>query len=370
MKHIKKIFLITVILSLILCTLTGCIPNNYTAEEEKAFLQKAKKVALSYLSDRYSGAVIREIQPETTVENAEYVLTEFANGKFVWQKHTYNFVVNAETGEVYTSVYLDEIEERLKEAIFRELGITAEETAVEECNIDYLKSGKNFYSSSFTNIFPEEESVEKLVEKILQDKETYHFTMKLQYKGEDLSMELMERESPFSTLGWVQIYHVAEDHALYVGEYGYAALPSLSREIMVLNFRGTADYTRYQTLEQDGIRVTYNAYERRIEQNEITESVISEEDIVLTMTDEFIQLDCTKDNYSMYLSTKDNNIAKKYCYVFLSCPVITEKKTTKGMWYSFEDGYVYADNVYIAEPYEIRQFYHEGNVIYSSPQKK
>lgn len=371
MNHIKKIFFITVILSLILCTLAGCIPDNYTAEEEKAFLQKAGKVASSYLSDRYSGAVIREIQPETTVENHGYVLTEFASGKFVWQKHTYNFVVNAETGEVYTSVYLDEIEERLKEAIFRELGITAEETAVEWCDIYYLKSGKNFYLSSFTNIFPEEESVEKLFEKILQDKETYSFSMSLQYKGEDLSPELMERESPFSTLSGVRIYHVAEEHALYEGEYGYSALPILSKEILELNFyEDTAGYTGYQTLEQDGIRVIYNAYERRREQNEVTESVINEEDIVLTMTDEFIRLDCTKDNYSMYLSTKDKNIAKKYLHIFLSIPGNTEKETEKGMWYSFEDGYVYADNIYIAVPYEISQYYYEGNVIYSSPQKK
>lgn len=362
MKHIKKIFFITVILSLILCTLTGCIPNSYTAEEKKAFLREAKKVASSYLSDRYRGAVIREIQPETTVKNAENVLTEFASGKFVWQKQTYDFVVNVETGEVYTSVYLDEIEERLKEAIFRELGITAEETAVGMCNI-YLSHVYGY------NVFPEEESVEKLFEKVLQDEETYHIFMYLQYKGEDLSPEMMERESPFSTLWRLHLYHVAEEHALIEGHYGKVTLPILSKEILELNFYDdTADYTGYQTLEQDGIRVIYNAYERRREQNEVTESVINEEDIVLTMTDEFIRLDCAKDNYSMYLSTKDKKIAKKYLHVFRSTPGNAKKETEEGMWYSFEDGYVYT--VYSTTPYEIYQRYYEGNVIYSSPQKK
>lgn len=35
-----------------------------------------------------------------------------------------------------------------------------------------------------------------------------------------------------------------------------------------------------------------------------------------------------------------------------------------------EDGYVYADSVYLKVPYEIQQYYYEGNVIYSRPQKK
>lgn len=371
MKNIMRILLSTAILFLIMSVFTGCIPNNFTEEEKNAFLEEAREAALSYLSDRYSGAKIQEIQPETTAEKGGYDLTQFAGGQFVWQDRNYDFLVNTETGEVYTSVYLDEIAERLKEALFRELCIAAEETAVEECNIFYLKGDKKLSQICYKNIFPEEESAEKLFEKILQDTETYLFGMRLQYKGEDLSLELMDRETPFSTLSSVSIYHVAEEHALYEGEYGYLALPSLSKEILELGFyNDTAHYTRYQTLEEDGIRVTYNAYERNRKRNVFTELVINEEDIVLTMTNKFIRLDCTKDHYSMYLSTRDKKIAKKYRYVFMSTPSVTEKKTAKGMWYPFEDGYVYADNVYVAVPYEICQRYYEGNVIYSRPQKK
>lgn len=374
MKNIMRILLSTAILFLIMSVLTGCIPDNFTEEEKNAFLQEAREAALSYLSERYSGVEIQEIQPKTTAENGGYDLTQFAGGQFVWQDQTYDFLVNTETGEVYTSVYLDEIAERLKEALFREMGIAAEETAVEECSIFYLKGDKKLSQICYKNIFPEEESVEKLLEKILQDTETYSFSIWLQYKGEDLSLELMDQEAPFPTLRMVRIYHVAEEHALYEGEkegHGYLTLPSLSKEIMELCFYDdTANYTRYQTLEQDGIRVTYNEYGLIRTRDVFTESVINEEDIVLTMTNKFIRLDCTKDNYSMYLSTRDKKIAKKYRYVFLSSSVNTEKKTEKGMWYPFEDGYVYADNVYVAVPYEICQRYYEGNVIYSRPQKK
>lgn len=374
MKNITRILLSTAILFLIMSVLTGCIPNNFTEEEKNAFLEEAREAALSYLSDRYSGAEIQEIQPETTAENGGYDLTQFAGGQFVWQDRNYDFLVNTETGEVYTSVYLDEIAERLKEALIRELGIAAEETAVEYCSIFYLKGDKKLSQICYENIFPEEESAEKLFEKILQDTETYWFGMRLQYKGEDLSLELMDREAPFSTLSSVSICHVAEEHALYEGEYGYLTLPSLSKEILELGFyNDTAHYTRYQTLERDGIRVTYNAYERNRKRNVFTESVINEEDVVLTMTNEFIRLDCAKDGCSIYLSTEDKKIARKYLYVFQSSDVILGEKTEKGMWYPFEDSYVYADNIYVKVPYEIipsDMDSYEGNVIYSKPRKK
>ncbi|MDE7223753.1 MAG: hypothetical protein K2O34_08255 [Acetatifactor sp.] len=246
------------VLFLILCTLTGCIPNNYTKEEKRAFLQEAREVASDYLSDRYGRAKIRELEPQTILGDDGYELTEFAKGQFVWQKQTYDFVVNTETGEVYTSVFLQELEEQLEEKILQELGIISEEMAVEYCVISYLKDAEKLDGYSFKNVFPEEESAEKLLEKVLQDTENYRFTMMLRYKGEDLAAELMEREAPFPTLSSVVIYHIAEEHALHEGNY--SALPILSKEILELRFsKDTASYTRYQTLEQDGLRVIYNA---------------------------------------------------------------------------------------------------------------
>lgn len=331
-------------------------------------MQEAREVALSYLSDKYRGAKIQKIEPETILIDDGWELTEFASGQFVWKWKTYDFVVNTETGEVYTSVYLEEVEERLEEELLRELGIVSEEMAVEYCSISYLKDAEKLDGYCFKNVFPEEESAEKLLEKILQDTETYRFFMQLRYKGEDLLVEMMERESPFPTLSGVVIYHIAEERELHKGDY--LALPILSKEIMELRFsQDTASYTRYQTLEQDGLRVTYNAYERTREQNAVTESVITEEDITLTVTVEFIRVDCTKDNYSMYLTTNDNKITRKYRYVFSNSRGAKGEETQKGMWYFFGDGYVYADDR-IPMPYEIDRRHSEGNVIYSSPQKK
>lgn len=357
-----------VILFLILSTLTGCFPNNYTREEKNALLQEAREVALSYLSDRYSGAKIQEIEPETVLIDDGWELTEFASGQFVWNKQTYSFVVNAETGEVYTSVYYGEIEEQLKEVLFQKLGIIGEETAVDNCYIYYLKDAEKVGRYRFANVFPEEESAEKLLDKVLQDTEAYEISIRLRYKGEDLSLELMEQESPFPTLSRATIYHIAEEHALYEGEYNYLSFPIMEKEIMELSFsQDTAGYTRYRTMEQDGLRVIYNAYERTREQDTVTESVITEEDITLTITDEFIRLDCAKDNYSMYLLTDDKKITKKYRYVF---PSSRAAETQKGIWYSFEEGYIYAGDERLVVPYEINRKNSVGNVIYSSPKKK
>ncbi|MDE6673623.1 MAG: hypothetical protein K2K19_02255, partial [Acetatifactor sp.] len=254
------------------------------------------------------------------------------------------------------------------EMLFQKLGIVGEETAVDSCYIYFLKDTEKVGRYHFANVFPEEESAEKLLEKVLQDTETYEISIRLRYKGEDLSLELMEQESPFPTLFCVDIYHIAEEHALYEGEYNYLSFPIMEREIMELNFtQDTAGYTRYQTLEQDGLRVIYNAYEPTREQDTVTESVITEEDITLTITDEFIRLDCTKDNYSMYLLTDDKKITKKYRYIFPSNRVA---ETQKGIWYSFEDSYVYAGDEHLVVPYEINKQNSVGNVIYGSPRKK
>lgn len=365
----KKI--LAILLFLLLCTLTGCIPNNFTREEEEAFLREAREVASDYLSDQYSWSEIRKIEPETEVEEAGYVLTEFASGQFVWKGQTYDFAVNVETGEVYTSVMLDEIRERLKEEVLRGLGVNGEETSVEGCDIYCVMAGGEEAGRGFQNVVPQEASVEELVEKVLQDTDRYQFSIWLQYKGEELPLEMMEMEAPFPTLDSVVIYHVADEHALYEGEYGYSTLPSLSEEILILNFYSdTANYTRYQTMEQDGLRLVYKAYERIREQDTVTESVINQEDITLTVTDEYIRVDCAKEDYSIYLSTADPKIARKYRYVNLSNRVITEKETDLGKWYSYEGVYVFADNVRREVPYEMRPFYMKGNIIYSRPQKR
>ena len=365
-----RILLSAVFAALCLFVFTGCIPNNFTREEEEAFLKEAERVAEEQLKEVYSGAAVKKIESKTTVEDAGYALTEFAGGQFVWQNKYYDFVVNAETGEVYTSVCLDEIRERLKEEIFRGLSIDCYESAAVDCNILYLKGCEDSeiwvdIRNAFINVFPAGEPADGLFRKILENAEEYSFSMTAQYKGEDIPWEIMEESAPYPTLSGIGIYHIAEEHELYAGEYNYLSLRRLSSEILVRSFRNdTAEYVKNRTLERGGFQVVYNAYERIREQDEVKEAVIDVEDILLTVTEEYVSLDCMKENYVMYLSTTDKKLAGKYRYAYDF--IFAEEKPERVTWYLYEGEYVYAGVRYGETPHEFCNRHPEENTIYTT----
>lgn len=378
MKHIflkikrddKKIVVSVMISVLCLLVLTGCIPNGYTRKEKNAFLKDAKQMASAYLESTYSGAKVKYIDAVISIDNMEYVLTEFASGQFDWQGQPYNFVIDTETGEVYTSVHFEEIKERLSEEVLLDLGIVSREAAVLNCRVRYLQGGSpgigqiNWGWVDTANVFPEGKTVEELLLKILTDERAYSFYIDIQYKGEEIPQEIMEEESLIPTLTDIDIYHIAEKHGLYEGERGYFYLPCISEEIMKRNYEDdTAEYTRNQVLERNGFQVVYNAYEKTREQDIVTEAVIGEEDIELTVRDDYIALSCTKEHFTMYLITRDRNTVQEYLYSFDY--TISEKKPGKGKWNSYEDFYIYSDAVYIEIPYAFNSYKKEKNVIFS-----
>lgn len=122
-------------------------------------------------------------------------------------------------------------------------------------------------------------------------------------------------------------------------------------------------------MEQDGFYLVYNAYERSREEDVVTEHTITAEDITFAVTDEYIALDCTEDNYFMYLSAADKEKARKYCYAFDRGSHI-KVEIEKGMWYAYEDRYVYADNIYVKTPHKFYDYYSVENIIYTREASK
>lgn len=377
---------ISVCLSVVILSLTlllaGCLPDNFTPEEERAFLEAASDVVSNFLEKQYRGAKIIHIQPETDVapDGSGYELTEFASGQFSWRRQTYNFLVNTETKQVYTSIYLEEIVEELKEAILQDLGINASEAAVDDFTIIYLpikdRTRDSYVDLAFRNVFPQKDSAEELLQEILQDTEEYAVSIDIQYKGEELPVGITDQDAPFSALSFVRFYHIGDEHGLCrEGREGhsYSIMPSLSEEILWLKYLqgspGNYSYTRNQVIEQDGFYVVYNAYERTMEEGVVTESVIRSEDITFTVTEEYIALDCAKDNYVMYLSAADKRKAKKYCYAF-DQGATRKVEIEKGMWYAYEDRYVYADSIYLKVPHKFCDYYSVENIIYTRAAKK
>ena len=357
--------------------LAACLPDNFTAEEEHAFLEAASDVVSDFLEEQYRGAKITHIQPETDVapDGSGYELTEFASGQFSWKRQTYNFLVNTETEQVYTSVYLAEIVEELKEVLLQDFDINVSEAAVDDFTIIYLPikggAGGSYVDLAFRNVLPRKDSAEELLQEILQDTEEYRVSIDIQYKGEELPSGIIEQEPPFPALSFVRFYHIDDKHRLCrEGREGhsYSIIPSLSAEILWLKYQqgspGNYSYTRNQVMEQDGFYVVYNAYERTMEEDVVTESVIRLEDITFTVTEEYIALDCAKDNYVMYLSAADKRKAKKYCYAF-DQGATRKVETEKGMWYVYEDRYVYSDSIYLKVPHKFCDYYSVENIIYT-----
>lgn len=327
-------------------------------------------MASDYLESEYSGATVKRIEAETAAKDMEYVLTEFASGNFDWQGKRYGFVVDTETGEVYTSVLLEEIEKGLCEAILQNLGIDSREAAGVNCRIRYMQGGgseegkENWRWVDFANVFPEGKTVEELLQEILTDAEAYSLSINIQYKGGEIPLEIMEAEAPVPALRDIGIYHIAEEHELYEEVKESAFLPWLSEEIFRRSYtHDTAEYIRNQVLEQNDFRVVYNAYQRTREQDKVTEAVIEEKDIELTVRDDYIALSCAKEHFAMYLATTDREAAQKYLYAFDYA--ISEKKPREGNWYSYEEFYIYSDSRSREIPYEFNSRHEEKNVIFS-----
>ena len=215
----------------------------------------------------------------------------------------------------------DSFSGRARPIILQDFDIDASEASVDDPAIIYLPIKDSIRGSyvdpAFHNVFPREDSAEELLREILQDTEEYIVSIDIQYKGEDLPEGITEQDTPFPALSFIEFHHVGEEHGLCQAgreEFSYSIIPSLSEEILMLRYRqgspSAYSYIRNQMMEQDGFYLLYNAYGKAMEEDVVTEYVITEEDITFTVTEEYIALDCTKDNYVMYLSAADKREAE------------------------------------------------------------
>ncbi|MCH5345387.1 MAG: hypothetical protein J1E64_15275 [Acetatifactor sp.] len=348
------------ILTLALFGLTSCTPNNFSPEQEASFLAEAEKVASDYFADHYSDAKVTEIHSETVYNEGWYDLTSYAGGQFIWHHNTYNFVVNAETGAVYTSILWAELVELLQDEILQRLSIDAREVSIISCSV-YI--GNSIIDvPGIQNVFPEGETAENAFQKIMQNTGEYNFSsIILEYKGEELSRKILEQGFPFPNMTLVRIYHIGDEHEFcYGSSISYSILPSVSEEFLNLSSSwGLTSYTKNQVLEQDGFQVVYSAYKWTDRRDVATE--IAEEDITLTVTEEYISLDCAKDDYAMYLSVTDSSTVAQYLYNYNH----RTKSATEGKWYAYEHRYYYdgnANNYGLSTPF---CFTPEANTIYT-----
>lgn len=113
----RKITSLLLLCALLLTLLTGCLSG------EGALLNKGKKIITDYLSDR-EGARLEECWADvrrTDVDKRE--LTDYVKGTFRVGEESYEFAVNAVTGEIYTEEQLPAFRESCVRRIEERLGL-------------------------------------------------------------------------------------------------------------------------------------------------------------------------------------------------------------------------------------------------------
>lgn len=125
----RKLKMRMLCLALLCLCLTGCTPDKFTKEEAQKQENEAKEIFNRYLDEELGGGKIESVSVHKGTRRGEvaYYLTDYVDGKFTYQENVYSFSVNTRTGEIYTSLRLEELKEKGTEYILDFMDISCDE---------------------------------------------------------------------------------------------------------------------------------------------------------------------------------------------------------------------------------------------------
>ncbi len=132
----KKTILFIFILSM-LC-LTGCPGKAYSRDESNAQKEKGKEMMEVYMEENIPGAKLEEIYADTTSIDSCRYLTDFVRGTFNYEDSIYEFKLNTETGQVYTSMHTQELKDKVMPCVLEKLGLSENEMVYDIPHINYM----------------------------------------------------------------------------------------------------------------------------------------------------------------------------------------------------------------------------------------
>ena len=121
----KKFISIFLLCSFILLLFTSCMSSDekqQARENEKT----ARPMLEKYVEENYQGAVVGEVECLT---NTSYDLfaatyaTEYVKATVLYNRKTFNVLVNLETGEFYNGFYLQKISDEMESLVFDEIEV-------------------------------------------------------------------------------------------------------------------------------------------------------------------------------------------------------------------------------------------------------
>ena len=198
----KKRALLLILIMSMFC-LTGCPGRAYSREESNAQRDKGKELMETYLVENLSGAKIEEVFADYITQNSCRYLTDFARGSFSYEGSTYDFYINIKSGQVYTSMYTKELEDKVMPYTLEKLGLSEQDMVYSIRGISYVENsaisdGKDEHFTNYplelSGVLPVDmDNIDEDIEEIL-DNPRCDIDVTVMYYGEE-KIGLIDMES-------------------------------------------------------------------------------------------------------------------------------------------------------------------------------
>lgn len=314
----KKLFLILLILST-LC-LTGCPGRAYSRNESQAQEQKAQTMMKEYLDENLEGAKLQEIYVDSeTIDSCRY-MTDFAEGTFEYKGNSYEFKINTKTGQVYTSLLLNELNDKLKDCVLEKLGLSESEMIFVVRDISCLEKTSVYdngearytdYTFELEGVLPDDiENIDDEVWEIL-DSPDYIIDISIMYYGE-------------GKLGDVDIENLnLKGLDISIKRYDCQVANNMDRPLNVLeelyygisyqSYTHSLSYTRWDRYIFEDFVCTYQGYIYEERDGEINEqNVEAGKDFTITYENQIITLENPERiNFERYIYTENEELIEE-----------------------------------------------------------
>lgn len=288
----RGMFLLILCLVCVLFGTTGCMKNQFTRDDEKALTERGKEIFQEYIDSNYEGAEIKTAEKCVLQDGGYYLLTDYMTGVFLYEGEYYQYTVNVETEDIYTSIVFDDFMEEWKNQMIERFALEYDRI---ECTYFtfYIsvpakkEDTKNMFPENaqlrLQNVLPEDVDVSTYQDEIVKNEnnevimdlsyvgqkriEDYHFSLEqTEWANAEVSLSLNHIKDEAELDGYARV--LPEDVRYFLKEekgtkYKYkidSIYEYMCSEVVVIS----GDYYLYQQwseYEKDGFTICYNSYE-------------------------------------------------------------------------------------------------------------
>lgn len=328
----KKIQLIVQYVLAIMCLsfLTGCSSYDFNEDERTEQIEQAEELMEDYLSRNYPGGMLEDVSLHVEVVEGNYCQTDFVDGGFIYEGEEYRFVVNTETGEIYTSCLLEEAGRAGIEYVLETLEISSQEILDWNFYIKYPVSSKGELSETayegdtyLENVLMDSfQDPEDIIE-FLKNEEC-NIMIQIVYAGENSLKPEGYDLTDLPGVSSLTLWHAWDKEELpweisfaeksWDGRYDYDYRYMVSEYIAVVTkmYDGGSGiyYSKWDYCEGEDFLLTYECYHRIENSQGVQEQQTGSADILLREEQDFVEVESLS-NTTCYLFAKANRVKEK-----------------------------------------------------------